>query len=147
MKDIITSYAQDREDVLIENLLRDLPAGAYLEIGATHPLHDTTTKRLHVRGWRGCIWTPNEAAKRLFALDRPDDTVALQPADAVTGLTRTKLKAFNFVRITANADQAVQLLAAVMQRYSPTLVCLTGEARQAASKLQKSGFKIVATTA
>jgi len=52
------SYCRNLEDVIIQRVFADLRAGRFLDIGAGHPIDDSTTYALHERGWRGIAADP-----------------------------------------------------------------------------------------
>ena len=66
-------YSQWGEDVVVENILRKVKKGFYVDVGAYHPMHYSNTFRLYKRGWRGINIEPNPSAKLLFSLHRPHD--------------------------------------------------------------------------
>ncbi|MDL2410791.1 FkbM family methyltransferase [Rhizobium calliandrae] len=49
----ITSYAQNREDVILNRIFQDLKDGFYIDIGAYHPTVASVTKTFYDRGWSG----------------------------------------------------------------------------------------------
>lgn len=46
------SFAQNREDVLIDRVFRKA-TGAFIDVGAAHPINCSTTKYFSLLGWRG----------------------------------------------------------------------------------------------
>lgn len=52
------SYCRNLEDVIIQRVFADVPQGRYLDIGASAPVHDSTTYALYERGWRGIAADP-----------------------------------------------------------------------------------------
>lgn len=70
----ITSYAQNKEDLLIAAFFPDVKKGFYVDVGAHDPVKDSVTKYFYMNGWNGINIEPQ---KRLFSLlkkDRPRDT-------------------------------------------------------------------------
>lgn len=69
------SYAQAREDVLLNRALWKVPhdQGFYIDIGGFHPEQDSVTKHFYDHGWRGINVEPNEALFPAFAEQRPRD--------------------------------------------------------------------------
>jgi FkbM family methyltransferase len=67
------SYAQNYEDLIIENLFDENYIGKYLEIGAYHPSRLSNTYRLYKKGWRGIVVEPNPEVKNIFSKIRPGD--------------------------------------------------------------------------
>lgn len=72
MKKII-SYAQNREDVIIDAFFPDLEKGFYVDIGAADPNHDSVTKLFYEKGWSGVNVEPNPQLFKLLELERKRD--------------------------------------------------------------------------
>lgn len=53
------SYAQNREDVIIDAFFPDVKNGTYIDVGANHPLYHSVTKLFYDKGWRGINFEPN----------------------------------------------------------------------------------------
>jgi FkbM family methyltransferase len=69
----MVSYAQNREDVLLNRIFADQRIGFYIDVGAWLPVLDSVTKHFYERGWRGINIEPvADCVKRLCA-DRPRD--------------------------------------------------------------------------
>ena len=67
------SYAQNFEDVLLWRALRSVPAGFYIDVGASFPDTDSVTRAFYDRGWRGINVEPTKEAFRRLAAARPRD--------------------------------------------------------------------------
>lgn len=67
------SYAQNREDVLLQRLFRDVRRGFYVDVGAGHPDIDSVTRWFYDQGWRGINIEPREDMHRLLARRRQRD--------------------------------------------------------------------------
>lgn len=52
MKEVIT-YAQNREDIIIQSFFSDVKKGFYVDIGANDPVNDSVTKFFYDKGWSG----------------------------------------------------------------------------------------------
>lgn len=65
------TYSQFGEDITAANLLRNVTAGFYVDIGAHHPLRHSNTALLHMQGWQGVNVEPMEASIQLFERYRP----------------------------------------------------------------------------
>jgi len=79
------SYAQNREDVLLERVFADQAEGFYLDVGANQPLWDSATKHFYERGWHGINVEPGRVFEMLVA-DRARDVnlnLALSDRDGV----------------------------------------------------------------
>jgi len=70
----IISYAQNREDIIIDAFFKSKKSGFYVDIGANHPVHDSVTKLFYQKGWTGINIEPNPSLVALLELDRPKDT-------------------------------------------------------------------------
>jgi FkbM family methyltransferase len=69
----ILSYAQNREDVLLNRLFPAGPGGFYVDAGACHPVLNSVTKLFYERGWHGINIEPIPSLSRVLAQDRPRD--------------------------------------------------------------------------
>ncbi len=69
------SFAQCGEDLIAQELLKDIKVGSYLEIGAYHPKVFSNTYLFYKKGWRGVVVEPNERMARLYKESRPGDEV------------------------------------------------------------------------
>jgi FkbM family methyltransferase len=67
------SYAQNFEDVLLWRALRHVPAGFYIDVGASHPDVDSVTRAFSERGWHGINIEPVPEGAARIAAARPDD--------------------------------------------------------------------------
>jgi FkbM family methyltransferase len=79
------SYAQNFEDVMLWRALRHVEAGAYVDVGAQHPLIDSVSKAFYERGWRGTHIEPVPEFADLLRRDRPDETVLQVALGAAEG--------------------------------------------------------------
>lgn len=70
---LVVSYSQNREDVLIDAFFKDVKKGFYVDIGANHPVEDSVTKYFYDRGWRGINVEPNPRFFKLLEQKRPRD--------------------------------------------------------------------------
>jgi FkbM family methyltransferase len=68
----LTSYAQNREDVLLARVFTG-PTGFYLDIGAADPVELSVTKLFYERGWRGVNVEPQDDYFRKLVADRTRD--------------------------------------------------------------------------
>ena len=53
------SYAQNREDVILDAFLSGVKKGFYIDVGAADPVVDSVTKAFYDRGWKGINVEPN----------------------------------------------------------------------------------------
>jgi FkbM family methyltransferase len=68
----MVSYAQNREDVLLSRVFRDVAEGFYVDVGANDPEHCSVTKHFYDRGWSGINVEPGRVVTKLAAA-RPRD--------------------------------------------------------------------------
>lgn len=67
------SYAQNFEDLTLWRSLQLFGPGYYIDVGANHPTHDSVTRALYERGWRGINIEPVAAYYQALAAERIDD--------------------------------------------------------------------------
>jgi FkbM family methyltransferase len=72
-RQVVTSYSQEQEDVLLDLLLRKRETGFYVDIGCHHPFRLSNTYLLYRRGWHGVAVDPNADLIEMFAKYRPRD--------------------------------------------------------------------------
>lgn len=68
----MVSYAQNLEDVMLDRLFADQPAGFYVDVGAADPDAASVTRHFYEAGWRGINIEPSGQFARLAAA-RPRD--------------------------------------------------------------------------
>ena len=61
----MTSYAQNREDVILNRVFRDVKDGFYIDIGAYHPIIASVTNTFYDRGWSGVNVEPGSVFEEL----------------------------------------------------------------------------------
>jgi FkbM family methyltransferase len=87
------SYAQNREDAILDAYFRDIKKGFYIDIGANHPIHDSVTKHFYMKGWHGINIEPTKSMFALLEEDRPNDiNLNLGIADKAGELTLREYK-------------------------------------------------------
>lgn len=69
----IITYSQNKEDIILANLFKDVSDGIYVDVGAAHPDYMSVTKAFYGRGWHGVNIEPNERLAALIAKVRPRD--------------------------------------------------------------------------
>lgn len=70
----LLSYAQNREDVLLARLFRPWERkGYWIDVGASHPKHDSVTFMFYQFGWTGINIEPSINEYRLLCEQRPLD--------------------------------------------------------------------------
>lgn len=67
------TYAQNREDVLLQRAFSQGFKGFYVDVGANEPVRDSVTKHFSIQGWRGINIEPHPDLHRMLCEDRPDD--------------------------------------------------------------------------
>ena len=70
---MMITYAQNREDVLLQRVFPKDHEGFYIDVGANDPVHDSVTKHFSLRGWRGITIEPHPELHRALRDDRPND--------------------------------------------------------------------------
>ena len=71
---IMQSYAQNGEDVVLGRVFADQKLGFYVDIGACHPVEDSVTLHFYERGWHGVNVEPDHDLHAVLQHDRPRDT-------------------------------------------------------------------------
>jgi FkbM family methyltransferase len=72
---VITSYAQNFEDVMLWRALGHMHNGFYIDIGAQDPMVDSVSLCFYEHGWRGVHVEPTPAYALALRNARPDETV------------------------------------------------------------------------
>ncbi len=72
MKQVVT-YAQNREDIIIDWFFKDRKTGFYIDIGAGNPDIDTVTKLFYNKGWNGINVEPIDHIYRYINKRRKRD--------------------------------------------------------------------------
>lgn len=67
------SFAQNFEDVYLAAFFPDVDRGFYVDVGASHPVALSVTKRFSLAGWTGINIEPIREHLNALQLDRPDD--------------------------------------------------------------------------
>lgn len=67
------SYAQNREDVLLDRLFPGPSPGFYVDVGANDPVRNSVTKHFYDRGWCGLNVEPHPGCFDRLARERPRD--------------------------------------------------------------------------
>ena len=57
--EVLKTYSQFHEDLIIDNLLACKKDGFYVDVGANHPTELSNTKKFYDRGWNGINIEPN----------------------------------------------------------------------------------------
>jgi FkbM family methyltransferase len=66
------SYSQNREDVLLARVLKDIQVGFYVDVGANDPTESSVTRHFYDLGWNGINIEPGMIFQKLSA-GRPKD--------------------------------------------------------------------------
>lgn len=72
-KERFVSYAQDLEDLILWNVLKDEEKGFYVDVGANDPVHLSVTKSFYDAGWNGINIEPLEEEYNKLCADRVRD--------------------------------------------------------------------------
>jgi FkbM family methyltransferase len=70
---MIISYAQRREDILLWRALAGIEHGFYIDVGANDPTLDSVTRLFYERGWSGINVEPSPAWFDRLTTERPRD--------------------------------------------------------------------------
>jgi FkbM family methyltransferase len=74
----VVSYAQNREDVILNGFFPDVSEGFYIDIGAHHPVKDSVTKLFYDKHWHGINIEPIQRFAVELQKARPrDETLAI----------------------------------------------------------------------
>ena len=73
MTPTMVSYGKNAADVVLARAFEDQAAGFYVDVGASHPDHESVTKRFYDRGWCGINVAPLPADYALLCEARPRD--------------------------------------------------------------------------
>lgn len=73
-RDVMVSYAGNREDVRLRRVHQLLPGRTYVDVGAGHPVDGSVTYWLYTQGWRGVLVEPGTREAEIAAR-RPEDRV------------------------------------------------------------------------
>lgn len=69
----LNSYSQNKEDIIIDRLLKREKYGFYVDVGAFDPTRFNNTKRFYLKGWHGINIEPDPARIKKFYEKRPKD--------------------------------------------------------------------------
>lgn len=72
---MLTSFAQNFEDVMLWRALKHIERGFYIDIGAQDPVVDSVSLGFYENGWRGVHVEPTPAYAQALRDARPDETV------------------------------------------------------------------------
>lgn len=79
------SYAQNFEDAILWQALRDVQGGFYIDVGAAWPEEISVTKAFYDIGWHGINIEPDFERYKLLVAQRPRDINLHVAAGATTG--------------------------------------------------------------
>jgi FkbM family methyltransferase len=83
---MLTSYAQNFEDVILWRALGELGRGFYIDIGAQDPVVDSVSLCFYEAGWRGIHVEPSAHYAALLRRARPDELVIEAAVDNLRGI-------------------------------------------------------------
>ncbi len=81
------SYAQNREDVLLARVFREVAQGFYVDVGANDPVHCSVTKHFYDQGWHGINLEPGRIFEQLAAARPRDLNLNLAASDQAGVMT------------------------------------------------------------
>jgi FkbM family methyltransferase len=73
MKNQFITYAQNREDVLLDAFFNNKNDGFFVDVGAYDPIEDSVTQHFYLKGWRGINIEPNPERYKRFVTSRSRD--------------------------------------------------------------------------
>lgn len=77
MVQVLTSWAQNLEDVVLWRVLHDSSERVFVDVGAGDPSYDSVTALFSGNGWRGINIDPNPLMIERLRASRPNDTNVL----------------------------------------------------------------------
>ncbi|MCA0012521.1 FkbM family methyltransferase [Mesorhizobium sp. B292B1B] len=83
---MITSYAQNFEDVILWRALKSVERGFYIDIGAQDPVEHSVSLSFYEQGWRGVHVEPTPHYANKLRAARPDEEVIETAIGLETGL-------------------------------------------------------------
>ncbi len=72
---MLTSHAQNFEDVILWRVLKNVETGFYIDIGAQDPVTDSVSLAFYEKGWKGVHVEPSPAYADVLRKNRPDEVV------------------------------------------------------------------------
>ncbi len=87
------SYSQNREDVLLARVFREVPAGFYVDVGACDPNHASLTRHFYESGWHGINIEPGAVFDTLPAARPRDVNLNVAASDQAGTLKFTEFPA------------------------------------------------------
>lgn len=134
---VLVSYAQNREDIILDAFLASTDTGFYVDIGAEHPENNSVTKLFYDKGWTGINVTMNTSHYLLFETLRPNDsTIKLQTKKApnlavhIANLEFDTLisgKTIDFLRVNSTEDLHGVLRSINLKQNRPRIICITND--------------------
>lgn len=100
------SFAQNREDIFLEYLLRDVKNGFYVDVGANDPVADSVTKLFYDKGWNGINIEPINRLYKSLVVSRPRDLNLNIGAGARN--EKTKIREYTEYHGLSTMDQDMQ---------------------------------------
>jgi FkbM family methyltransferase len=108
---LLTSYAENFEDVLLHRVFANVDRGFYVDVGAGDPITGSVTKSFYDRGWSGVNVEPASVFDEL-RLDRPRDVnlniAILDHGGTVAFIEDSSEPALSHVASAAETAQAEQ---------------------------------------
>jgi FkbM family methyltransferase len=86
----LISYSQNREDVLLARVFRDVPVGFYVDVGACDPDHASLTRHFYESGWHGINIEPGAVFEKLPVCRPRDVNLNVAASEAPGTLTFTE---------------------------------------------------------
>lgn len=136
MKNIV-SYAQNREDIIIDAFFNGKSEGFYVDLSANHPTKNSVTKLFHNKGWRGINFELNEKSLNLLQADRPEDknikivrslNSKIDISAIVNHLEALGVKSIDFMKVDLEGiEYEPQKNDNKQERLKPELICIKAD--------------------
>jgi FkbM family methyltransferase len=102
--EVLLSYAQNCEDVVLWRALRHVPNGRYIDVGANDPTVFSITRTFYDHGWRGISVEPSHHFAQLHRDQRPGDIV-VEAAATSQSETKAVLHEINDTGLSTLVDE------------------------------------------
>lgn len=113
----VISYGKNREDIIIDAFFGGKTGGTYIDIGASHPIFNSSTKMFYLKGWSGLDIVSDKSIADLMKSDRPNDQVVVINHGSITISDNV-----DFIKIQSDISNK-ELLGDIIKKYQPELIC------------------------
>jgi FkbM family methyltransferase len=98
LRDIKLSYSQAGEDLILDCIFNKIAKGAYVDVGANHPIRASNTYLFYKKGWRGINIDALPDAIKMFKKQRNKDInieVGVSDVETTLDFYSFKLSSYN----------------------------------------------------